>query len=398
MKKEGWILDEDGRDIKFIAKTFKGFEVLLDKELMTLGARETRILNRAVEFKGDMGFLYKSCLSLHTALKILMPIAYFEAKDPEQLYKKAVQLPWSKLFSKGTTFAIQFTVHSELFPHSQFAALKLKDAIVDNLRKKLGTRPDVDKFNPDVQIDLMIANDEIFLSLDASGAPLFKRGYRKDTGKAPLNEVLAAGLIQFSGWNGYQPLYDPFCGSGTLLIEACLQHMDIPPGIFRESFGFQKWANYDPNLFDMIREGRLDRVKEPQVEFFGSDKDRYALNKAVSNLKTAELGDIISVYEADFFKDEVPDGEPGVIVMNPPYGKKLDIDSEDYFSRIGDKLKQSYSGWKAWVILPEEVKSIGLRPYKKIPVLNGDIPCKWSGFDLFEGSKKRGRETRNYKR
>lgn len=341
-----------------------------------------------------MGFLYKSCLSLSTALRILIPIAQFKAQDPEDLYKQASELNWSELILPDQKFAIQFTVHSELFPHSQFAALKLKDALVDAMRKQTGKRPDVDRFEPDLLIDLMISNDQVHLSLDATGAPLFKRGYRQDAVKAPLNEVLAAGLIRMSGWDGRVPLFDPFCGSGTLLIEACLYHMNIPPSLFRENFIFQRWKDYDPDLFEKVRNSRLDQVREPSVEFIGSDRDERALNKAFNNIQNAGLEEMIKLEKADFFDSPAPFDQRGFMVTNPPYGIKLEVDSSEFFADIGDNLKQNYNGWEAWIILPDDVKSIGLRHWRRFPVLNGDIECKWTGYKLFEGSKKRG--DRNY--
>lgn len=388
MKKSDWLYGTDRKDLVFVAKTFKGYEDLLSRELLDLGAREVNSLNRAVSFAGDQGFLYKACLSLATALKILMPIARFSARTPEQLYAAASRLPWHEVIGDGQSFAIQFTVHSEHFPHSQFAALKLKDALVDQMRKKTGKRPNVERFRPDIQIDLMISDTQVHVSLDASGDPLFKRGYRKETGKAPLNEVLAAGLIKRSGWNGKKDLLDPFCGSGTLLIEACLQHMQIPPGIFRDGFGFQKWPDYNEELYTQIRNARLDQVRDPQVRFLGMDKDVHALRKMHKNLEQAELLDVIRMEQGDFFHSDPPAGSEGMLLANPPYGRKMPVDAGSFFSSIGDRLKKHYAGWNAWVLLPEEIGSIGLRPSKKFPVLNGDISCKWSGFELFQGSKK----------
>ena len=392
MKSTTWLQRWDGDDLTFIAKTFKGFEPLLEKELVQLGAREVKPLNRAVQFNGDMGFLYKAGLGLSTALRILWPLATFQAEDADALYTQAVQLPWSEIIRPDQRFAIQYTVNSELFSHSQFAALKLKDALVDAMRKQTGKRPDVDRNDPDLVIDLMIAHDQVHLALDASGIPLFKRGYRKDTGKAPLNEVLAAGLIRMSGWDGRKPLFDPFCGSGTLLIEACMYHMDIPPGLFRESFGFQRWKNYDASLFDKIRETRIDRVKEPMVEIVGSDRDEWALEKAFANIQQAGMGDMIRLEQADFFKSGPPFNRNGFLIGNPPYGEKLKLPSDEFFVQIGDTLKREYAGWEAWLIIPETEKGIGLKPKAKFPILNGDIACKWSGYQLFEGTHKSRRQ------
>ena len=372
---------------RFVAKTFAGLEEVLAGELRNLGAQNVEVLRRAVAFEGDKGFMYKANLCLRSALRILQPLAHFKAEDAESLYNQALELPWNMVLGGDVTFAIQFTTHSERFTHGQFAALKLKDAIVDAMRKQVGKRPNVDRESPDVRIDLLISDEDVRISIDTSGESLHKRGYRVEAGRAPLNEALAAGLLILSGWDKRTPLFDPMCGSGTLLIEACLMAMDIPPGTFRDRFGFEKLANYDAELFDTIRNKRLEKVLNPIAPILGADVQGFMLQKVRENLAHAGLDEFIDLKKSDFFQAAAPYFEKGFMVCNPPYGQKLELHDQKFFSNIGDVLKHKYSGWKACLLLPAEIKSIGLKPDRKIPVLNGDIDCRWQIYSLFDGPR-----------
>ena len=380
--------EETADDLNFVAKTFAGFEEILAKELKQLGARNVEPQGRSVRFSGDLGFLYKANLGLRSALRILLPVKHFIAESTDELYEEAKRIQWSDYLNIHDTFAINFTVNSETFTHGQFAALRLKDGLVDYFKENTGKRPSVDKENADFRIDLMIAVNQVFISIDSSGDPLYKRGYRKDVGVAPLNEALAAGLMLHTGWKGEMALLDPMCGSGTLLIEAALIALDIPPATFRSDFGFMRWKNYDEELFLKIRESRLDRIRELQMPIIGFDKRIGMVEKARENIRSAGLDEFIKVDKADFFEHDFSEMKKGIMVFNPPYGKKMELPEIEFFSHIGDRLKQHFSGWDAWIISPQEVKSIGLKAEKRLATFNGDIPCNWAKYRMFSGERK----------
>ena len=380
--------EEENTDLQFIAKTFAGFEEILAKELKQLGARNVEPKGRSVRFSGDLGFLYKANLGLRSALRILQPIKHFIADSTDMLYDEAKRIQWSDYLSIHDTFSINFTVNSEIFSHGQFAALRLKDALVDYFKENTGKRPSVDKEDADILIDLMIAENQVFISVDSSGDPLYKRGYRKDVGVAPLNETLAAGLMLHTGWKGEVALMDPMCGSGTLLIEATLIALDIPPATFRSDFAFMKWKNYDEELFLKIRESRLDRIRDLRMPVIGFDKRMGMVEKARENIRNAGLDEFIRIEQADFFEHNFSELKKGIMVFNPPYGKKMELPEIEFFSHIGDRLKQHFSGWDAWIISPQEVKSIGLKAEKRLTTFNGDIPCNWAKYRMFSGERK----------
>ncbi|MBI1317282.1 class I SAM-dependent RNA methyltransferase [bacterium] len=385
-------------DLALVAKTQAGLEAVLADELRALGARNVEPLRRAVAFRGDKGFVYKANLCLRSALRILVPFIEFEARDPDDLYRKAEAFGWSELLSADSTFAISFTVHSEVFTHGQFAAQRLKDAIVDRIRKDSGRRPSVDKAQPEMRFDLMIAGNRVVVSLDSSGDSLHRRGYRSETGMAPLNEVLAAGLLLHTGWKGGRTLVDPFCGSGTLVLEAAMIAHDIPPGLFRREFGFMRWGDYEPELFETIRESRMNRLREHSALVHGFDSDFRMISKAGINARESGLEEFCRFALGDFFVRAPWSGleesgqKEGILVMNPPYGQKLELTDYRFFEHLGDRLKKAYGGWDAWILLPEEVQGIGLKPDRKLKVQNGDIPCVWSRFELFAGSRNQRRE------
>lgn len=371
------------------AKTFFGFEGILAEELKALGAADVTVKNRLVEFYGDSGFLYKANYSLSTALRVLKPIYSFSVKNETQLYDKFKRFPWEDYLDIDQTFVINSTVHSNYFTHSHYAALKVKDALVDRFNEKFRKRPSVDKSNPDIWFNLHISHDKVTLSLDSSGESLHKRGYKIQHGKAPINEVLAAGLLKIAGWNGKGNLLDPMCGSGTILAEAAIIAANIPPQIHREQFAFQNWSDYDADLFDKIKETRINRICEFTGKIVGYDNNPEMLRIAEHNMISADLTDFIEVKYQDFFMSE-KDLFPVLIVFNPPYNERLESDNEKLYKSIGDTLKNNYPNTFAWLITSDlsAKKYVGLRPSKKVKVFNGKLECDFLRYDIYEGSKK----------
>ena len=378
------------QDTSFLAKTFYGFEPLLEKELRKLGAKNIKSINRAVSFEGDLGFLYKANLSLRTALRILMPIGFFPVKNQTDLYRAIDRIDWSKWFSADQSFIIDVTLFSDHFNHSLFIAQKAKDAIVDQFSKKEGKRPSVTTENPDIRIQLHLQGDQLTISLDSSGNSLHQRGYRIETNIAPINEVLAAGILLHSGWEGKTYFYDPMCGSGTLAIEAAMIACNIPPSLNRATFSFMNWRNFDAELFEVIRNSSLSKVREFRGHIYASDKAPSAVRKAQENIEKAGLEEYISVVRSDFFFADRPSDVPLHVVFNPPYGERLSIDADVFYGKIGDTLKKEYQGCEAWFITAniEALKSVGLRPSRKIKMFNGKLESRLVNYELYEGSRK----------
>ena len=378
------------QNTSFLAKTFYGFEPLLEKELRKLGAKNIKSINRAVSFEGDLGFLYKANLSLRTALRILMPIGHFPVKNQTDLYRAIDRIDWSKWFSADQSFIIDVTLFSDHFNHSLFVAQKAKDAIVDQFSKKEGKRPSVTTENPDIRIQLHLQGDQLTISLDSSGNSLHQRGYRIETNIAPINEVLAAGMLLHSGWEGKTYFYDPMCGSGTLAIEAAMIACNIPPSLNRTTFSFMNWKNFDTEVFELIRNSCLSKVREFRGHIYTSDKAPSAVRKAQENIENAGLEEYISVVRSDFFFADRPSDVPLHIVFNPPYGERLPIDADVFYGKIGDTLKKEYQGCEAWFITAniEALKSVGLRPSRKIKMFNGKLESRLVNYELYEGSRK----------
>ena len=371
-----------------LAKTMFGLEEVLAEELRKLGAQNIKPMNRAVSFKGDKGFMYKANLNLRTALRILKPIAHFQAHDEKELYKKLCEIDWTAIFDLNATFATHATTHSEIFTHSKYASLVMKDAIADTFRKKFDKRPNVDPEMPDVSINLHIAKHTCTVSLDSSGDSLHKRGYKSDAVTAPMNEVLAAGLILLSDWNKISNFHDPMCGSGTILIEAALIAYNIPPNIFRERFGFEGWKDFDPKLLETIKEASLDKETNYYGKITGSDNFQKAVRISRTNIDNALMHDNIKVTNSDFFETEIA---PGTFVMfNPPYGERIDLGVNDFYEKVGTTLKHNYQGCTIWLISSdiENMKLIGLKPNHKIKVMNGELECSFRKFEVYEGSQK----------
>lgn len=376
-------------NFKLQAKTFFGFETILADELRSIGAADVSIKNRLVEFYGDTGFMYKANYSLSTALRILKPILSFSVKNENQLYERFKKFEWENYLSIENTFVIDATVHSSYFTHSHYTALKVKDALADRFQQKFGKRPSVDKIKPEIWFNLHISHDKVTLSLDSSGESLHRRGYKTAHGKAPLNEVLAAGLLKTAGWNGKGNLLDPMCGSGTILTEAALMAANIPPQIHRKHFAFQNWKDYDEILFDKIKETRLKRISEFSGKIVGFDINPTVLEIAEQNISNAGLSDFAEVFRKDFFKTE-KDLFPVLILFNPPYNERLESDNEILYKSIGDTLKNNYPNTFAWFITSDlsAKKFVGLKPSKKIKVYNGKLECDFLRYDIYEGSKK----------
>ena len=373
-----------------IAKTFFGFEEILAKELQQLGAQDVEIGTRAVSFKGDKGFMYKANLSLRTALKILKPIYYFKATNDQNLYKGIQGIDWSKYIGESQTFVIDTTIHSDNFKHSQFVSQKAKDAIVDQFREKTGQRPSVDKDFPDLRINIHIDRDQVSVALDTSGTSLHQRGYKTATNIAPINEVLAAGMLLLAGWDGSSDFLDPMCGSGTLLAEAAMIACNIPANINRKEFAFEKWNDWDNDLFDQIIDALMKRTREFHHTIIGYDKAPSAVQKAKDNIQNANLDDYITISQANFFDTKKENSGPLQMVFNPPYGERLDIEMERFYREIGDTLKNNYPNTNAWFITAnlEALKFVGLRPSRKIKLFNGSLEARLVKYEMYEGSKK----------
>lgn len=377
-------------DFEMKATTFFGLEDTLASELMKLGARDIKPFTRGASFTGDMGFMYKANLCLRTALKILMPLYGFKAKNEQQLYDGFKDFHWEKYLGTSDTLAIDASVNSDFFNHTLYVSQKAKDAICDRFREKTGARPSVDIDRPTLRIYVHIYGDEVGVSLDSSGDALFKRNYRVDIDKAPMKENLAAGIIMLSGWQPHLPLIDGMCGSGTLAIEAALWANNVPAGIFREHFGFMSWRNYDETLYNTILDGCISRIKENELNILANDISRPVIKKAQDNLRAAKLDDVVKTSNIDFF-DLKPSKQVGTLVLNPPYGERLEFENiTGFYKEIGNKLKKDFSGMTAWIISShaEAIKSIGLRPTRKITLYNGQLECKLLKFEMYSGSKK----------
>ncbi len=383
------------KNYKMLATTLFGLEEVLAKELRGLGAQNVMIGTRNVSFIGDKGFMYKANIALRTAIRILKPIRSFTVVDEESLYNKLKALPWEEYLHKTGSFAINSVVHSQDFTsNSHYISLKSKDAIVDFFRDKYGERPDVDLRHPDLRIHVHIQHQTCTVSLDSSGDSLHKRGYRTATNIAPINEVLAAGLVLLTGYDGGTHLVDPMCGSGTILIEAAMIAANVPPNINRPEFGFEKWRDYDNNLFELIQDSLMKRLKDPYFKIMGFDRAPSAVRKAKDNVTNANLDEFIDVYQIDFFESEKQLHGPVTIVFNPPYGERLEIDTESFYQRIGDTLKKNYEDTTAWFITGdlEALKHVGLKTSRRIPMRNADLECRFVRYDMYKGTKKGNRQ------
>lgn len=373
-----------------MAKTLYGFEPILAKELRNLGAGHVEEGVRNVTFEGDTGFMYKANLCLRTALKVYKPIKTFQVFNEKDLYRHIYELDWPSIFDVGKTFAIDSIANTEVFDNSMFVSLKAKDAIVDKFRAVVRDRPNVKTQDPDIRINIHIYKNTCTVSLDSSGNSLHQRGYRILTNIAPINEVLAAGLLLKTGWDGQTDFLDPMCGSGTFLVEAAMIACHIPANINRESYAFMQWKDYDAELHQKIVDASLKKVREFHHKIIGYDKAPSAVRKTQENVGHANLSDYISVERKDFFRTEKPVEGKLHMVFNPPYGERLPIEMEEFYGRIGDTLKQNYPGTEAWLITSnlEALKHVGLKTSKKIKAFNGKLEARLVKYDIYEGSKK----------
>ena len=376
-------------EFELIAKTFMGLEPVLAKELTQLGADNVQIGRRMVSFTGDKELMYRANFSLHTAIKILKPIAHFHAESADDVYNEIQKIDWSQYLDNDHTFAVDAVVFSEEFRHSKFVSYKVKDAIVDQFREKTGSRPNISVANPDLRLHIHIAEYDCTLCLDSSGDSLHRRGYRQESVEAPLNEVLAAGMILMTGWRGETDFIDPMCGSGTILIEAALIARNMAPGLFRKEYAFEKWPDFDADLFDSIYNDD-SQEREFNHHIYGYDVDMKAVNTARMNVKAAGLTADITIEQQDF-KDFTQPKEKAIIVSNPPYGERITTpDLMGTYRMIGERLKHQFMGGDAWILSYREecFEQIGLKPSIKIPLFNGSLECEFRKYTMFDGKLK----------
>ena len=396
-KENGKVMPEgnvQGVKFKMIAKTMMGFEEVLADEIRQLGGTDIEILNRAVAFQGDMLTLYRANYCCRTALAILKPFAEFEANNDQELYDQVYNIRWEKILDVDCTFMIDSATSGEIFTHSYYAALKTKDAIVDRFRKMFGQRQSIDTESADYKFNLHIADNHVTLLMNSSGDSLHKRGYRQAVGIAPLNEVLAAGMIKLSGWKCDTHFFDPMCGSGTIVIEAAMLANNIPAQYYREGrFAFKRWKEFNLGDWKSVVEQENRKIGQGDFDFeiWGNDIDYSVLEQAEKNLQFAKLHKDVILHHGSFEDQEPPEG-PCMIITNPPYGERIKIDDLNaMYQRLGDTFKRLYGeGREVWLISSDfdAIKHIGLKPSRKIPLLNGSLDCRFLKFELYEGSHK----------
>lgn len=380
-------------EFELIAKTFMGLEQVLAQELTQLGANNVQIGRRMVSFTGDKEMMYRANFQLHTAIRILKPIKHFKANSAEQVYEEVQKIDWSEYIQKGNTFSVDSVVYSNEFRNSRFVTYKVKDAIVDQFRERRGERPNISVSNPDIRLHIHIADYDATLCLDSSGESLHRRGYRQESVEAPLNEVLAAGMIMMSGWKGDTDLIDPMCGSGTIAIEAALIARNISPGVFRKEFAFEKWPDFDQDLFDTIYNDD-SQEREFTHHIYGYDIDMKAVNTAALNVKAAGLTSEVTIAQRDFKEFTKPEAK-SIIIMNPPYGERISTPNLlGTYRMIGERLKHEFGGNEAWVLSYREecFEQIGLKPSIKIPLFNGSLECEFRKYALFDGKMREFRQ------
>ncbi len=375
---------------RMIAKTLAGLEGLLEKELIELGANDVQQQRRAVSFKGDKQILYKANLWSRTALSILQPLFEFPFETQQDYYDILREYKWDDIFSVNKTIAINALAFDSVFTNTHFLAQRTKDAIADYFTEKTGKRPNVDIDEPQIKVNIFITKNNCSVSLDSSGAPLFKRGYRRKNVTAPLNEVLGAGLIMLSGWDKQQPFYDPMCGSATFSIEAGMMALNMAPSIFRRNFSFFNWQNFDFALWESLKQEARDGELKNSPEILASDISNLAMDAARQNLMEAGLLGRVKLEKRDFFQS-IPSHDNGMVIINPPYGRRLQSENiSEYYQNMGTALKHNYAGFKAWIISPDKLLThkIGLRHFTQTMVFNGQIECRFLGYELYKGTKK----------
>ena len=367
---------------KYVAKTLFGLESVLKEELIELGATNVKELKRAVSFEGDKELLYKVNLWLRTALRVLVPFASGVAKDEEELYQGIKEIEWEEIIANNKTFSVDCILYSKFFTHSKFCALKVKDAIVDRIMEKTGDRPNVDRDTPDYRINIQIIDDKVNISFDSSDRSLHMRGYREESNEAPINEVLAAGLVALSGWKGETALLDPMSGSGTILIEAAMKAKNVAPGLSRSFFGFENWSDFDEVLWEKL----VDQAKNAQNDFAGSiigrDKNMRNVRLAERNAKNANVDGCIKFERQDFFKSK--SAENVTLIFNPPYDERIKLEDDAFYDKISDTLKANFKEAKAWIISSymEGLDDIEIKPTKVLKLYNATLECNYNCYEL----------------
>jgi putative N6-adenine-specific DNA methylase len=385
----------DSGELNMVAKTQFGLEEVLCNELLKLGAKDVTAHNRAVSFSGNLRLMYEANLHLRTALKVLIPIAKFKAENERDLYEEIRRMEWDQYMSVDGTLAVHASIKSHFFNHTQYISQKTKDGIVDYFRDKYGRRPSIELVNPDLSIDIHIFKDDVTVSLDSSGESLHRRGYRGENTLAPINEVTAAGMILLTGWDGKGNFVDPMCGSGTLLIEAALYARNIPANALRKRFGFHGWKNFDKALWNEVKQQAADKICESEATFIGCDKTFKAIEIARGNVERAGLDEDIRLSNKRFEELKPPAGG-GIVVMNPPYGERLPVEEiAAFYKMIGDKLKQDFEGYTAWIITSnaEALKRLGLAASKRLMLYNGALECKYYKYELYKGTRRADKKT-----
>lgn len=371
-------------------KTFFGLEEILKAELEEMGYTDITLLNRAVQLMGNLRDVYYFNFYLRCAISVLTEVKQFRIRKEEDLYKECLKIKWDDLFSVEKTFAVKGAVFSDIFRHSQYPFLLVKDAIADTFRRNVGSRPNVNVKRPQVMFDLYINQNVCTISINTSGSPLFQRGYRETTGLAPLNEVVAAGLLRMSGWDRKTQLIDPFCGSGTFLIEAALMACNLPPQLERHHFAFKNFKSFDTDLWNSIRDGVDTRIRELPCEIVGWDISDEMVLKSRRNLRGLPIGRFIKVRQGDF-KDVKGIENGGTIITNPPYGERMGEGIVEMYEEIGNWMKHEMNGYNCWILSSnmEALKHVGLKPSQKMKVYNGDLVCSFRKYEIYEGSKKK---------
>ena len=375
--------------LKITIKTVFGLEEVLAEELGEMGFKDVKILNRAVQVTGSWKDVYYLNVHLRCGMSVLVEVASFRINNEDDLYKKSLKLDWTKYFSLDKSFAVRGAVHSDMFNHTHYPMLVVKDAIVDRFRDEFNDRPDVNLKSPQVVFDVYINKQDVIISLNTSGAPLFQRGYRDSIGEAPLNEVVAAGLIRMSGWDKKSTFVDPFCGSVTLLIEAALYAAGIPSTIERQHYAFKNFANFNPEIWEEIQSNILKNVKSLPCKIIGSDISAEMVLKARRNLRGLSVGRFVEISNASFEEIKI-ESDSGVMISNPPYGERMGEEIEELYEKVGDWMKKDMQGFDCWLLSSNKdaYKRVGLRPDRKIKLYNGDLECSFRKFSIYSGSKK----------
>ena len=373
--------------LKIVIKTLHGLEEVLMKEVELLGGQNIKKRKRAVECEGKLPFLYEANLNLRTALRILVPVYEFTARNETELYNQVKSFDWSQFLDVRQTFAIDNTIFSEYFTHSKYTALKMKDAIADQFREKFDLRPSVDVEKPDILFNLHAYQDKFTISLDSSGRLLNQRGYREPGHQAPLNEVMAAGLLQLAGWNKSIPLVDPMCGTGTIIIEAVLMGLNIPPQINQKEFGFKNWNNFQPMMWNRIRAEAQGKIRSAPLMISGGDIDGHAVALAKGALKKLRMGRDVQIRQVAF-EDFIPKFQTGMIITNPPYGERIGEEVDSLYKKLGDSFKNNFSGFDAWVLSSNipALKQLHLKPSEKMALFNGALQVQFCKYNLQEGA------------